>query len=136
MAEIFMNPEDDPSAWLLKAGRDLALVRDTATAHANDYPDLICYHCQRSAEKYLKALLAHHKQPVRRTHDLEELLDLLSAFDMGITADHYNQAIKINDYAVLVRYPGFFLDFTEADVQEAFACAEFFQAFALRVIGK
>lgn len=96
MAEIYTNPENDPAAWLHKAERDMALIHDVIST-ADKYPELVCYHCQQAAEKYLKALLAHHKRPIRRTHDLEELLDLLHSFELAITAEHYNQAIKIND---------------------------------------
>jgi HEPN domain-containing protein len=68
---------NDPFSWLLKADRDLNLAK-IAKIHAADSPDLICYHCQQAAEKYLKALVIHHAIPLRKTHDLEELLDYLS----------------------------------------------------------
>ena len=68
-----MNP-DDPLSWIMKGDRDLTLVRDMLPNLAT-YPDLICYHCQQAAEKHLKALLVHYGQPVKRTHDLEELIE-------------------------------------------------------------
>lgn len=74
------------------------------------FPDLLCYHCQQAAEKQLKAVLLHHKQPVKKTHDLEELLDLLKVFEHSITVEHYNNALKINDYSILMRYPGLSVD--------------------------
>ncbi|MBI1904191.1 MAG: HEPN domain-containing protein [Planctomycetia bacterium] len=39
--------------------------------------DLVCFHCQQSAEKYLKALFEEVGQRVPRTHDLDALLTLL-----------------------------------------------------------
>lgn len=128
-----MNP-DDPLSWIIKGNRDLALVRDMLPNWAK-FPDLLCYHCQQAAEKHLKALLLHHGGPVKRTHDLEELVDLLAPFEPSITAEHYNNALIINDYAILMRYPGLSNDPTEADVLEALESAVFFRDFAERVLG-
>jgi HEPN domain-containing protein len=36
--------------------------------------DLVCFHCQQGAEKYLKGFLAWHAVPFPRTHDLAALL--------------------------------------------------------------
>ncbi len=128
-----MNP-DDPLSWIMKGDRDLMLVRDMLPGWAT-YPDLICYHCQQAAEKHLKALLLHHGQPVKRTHDLEELVDLLAPFEVSISIEHYNNALKINDYAILTRYPSLATDPSEADVLEAITCAEFFRSFAVEALG-
>lgn len=56
---------DDPLAWITKADRDLLLAKD-ALPNLSAYPDLICYHCQQAAEKYLKTLLFYHNQPFAR----------------------------------------------------------------------
>lgn len=37
----------------------------------------MCFHAQQCAEKYLKAWLEENNIPVPRTHNLEELLDLI-----------------------------------------------------------
>jgi HEPN domain-containing protein len=37
----------------------------------------VCFHCQQAAEKYLKALLEELAVAFPKTHDLEDLLDLL-----------------------------------------------------------
>jgi HEPN domain-containing protein len=128
-----MNP-DDPLSWITKGDRDLALVQDMLPNLAT-YPDLICYHCQQAAEKHLKALLLHHGQKVKKTHDLEELMDLLAPFETSISPEHYNNAVKINDYAMLTRYPSMTSDPSEADVLEAVECAKFFRSFAVGVLG-
>ncbi|MFN0036350.1 MAG: HEPN domain-containing protein [Saprospiraceae bacterium] len=127
-----MNP-DDPFAWLAKGDRDFALVRDMSP-NWEAYPDLICYHCQQAAEKYLKALLLHVGQPIKRTHDLEEVLDLLAAAGLPVSAEHFNHAVIINDYAVLTRYPSLAHDPSEADVFEAIGSAEFFRTFVLGIV--
>jgi len=38
----------------------------------------VCFHCQQSAEKYLKALLQESGAPVPRTHELVALLSLVT----------------------------------------------------------
>jgi HEPN domain-containing protein len=40
--------------------------------------DQLCFHCQQSAEKYLKALLEELGVAIDKTHDLEKLLTCLS----------------------------------------------------------
>jgi len=128
-----MNPED-PRDWLIKADRDLTLIQDMLP-NAASYPDLICYHCQQAAEKYLKALLVYHGQSVKKTHDLEELLDLLFPFEKSIDATVYNKALSIKNYTVHIRYPYPSANPSEADVLEAVATAKFFRHFAAEVLG-
>ena len=72
---------------------------------------------------------------MKRTHDLEELIDLLAPFEVSISVEHYNNVLKINDYAILFRYPSLTADPSEADVLEAVVCAEFFRSFAVEVLG-
>lgn len=128
-----MNP-NDPQAWFDKGHRDLELAK-AMLPHWEKFPDLLCYHCQQAAEKQLKALLLHYGQSVKRTHDLEELLDLLKVFESSVSAEHYNNALKINDYSILMRYPGLSVDPSEADVLEAIDSAAFFQDFVRSILG-
>ena len=124
-----MHP-DNPFSGIEKGDRDLLLAQD-ALPNLASYPDLVCYHCQQAAEKYLKALLVYHGLVVRKTHDLEELIDFLTPFESSINTEHYNNALKINDYSILMRYPGLSVDPSEADVLEAIDCARFFRKFAV-----
>jgi HEPN domain-containing protein len=125
---------NDPRSWLLKADRDLNLAR-IAQIHAPDSPDLICYHCQQAGEKYLKALIIHYNIPLRKTHDLEELLDLLSSVEPSIEDAHYHEAIKLKIYAVGIRYPMSSGDPETSEVLAAFVSAEFFRSFAFGILG-
>lgn len=127
-----MNP-NNPHDWLRKGDRDFGLATHAST-HTLDYPDLICYHCQQAAEKFLKALVVHHGLPLRKTHDLEDLLDLLAPVELSISVEFYENARKINDYSVQIRYPDPSGDPSEADVLEALAAAKFFRDFASLVI--
>jgi len=128
-----MNP-DNPHDWFLKAERDFGLAHH-AIEHDLEYPDLICYHCQQAAEKFLKAIVIHKDLPLRKTHDLEVLLDVLSPVESSIGIEFYEYARKINDYGVMIRYPDPSGDPTEADVAEALFSAAFFRKFAAGVLG-
>jgi HEPN domain-containing protein len=67
--------------------------------------DIVCFHCQQAAEKYLKAILQDSGQPIPKTHDLADLIDLLAP---GHAA--FGRLRRIADaltqYAVNYRYPG------------------------------
>ena len=67
--------------------------------------DLACFHCQQSAEKYLKALLQESGSVVPRTHKLIDLLDLLLPHDPTLRT--LRRALKsLTKFAVDFRYPG------------------------------
>ncbi|MDY7009233.1 MAG: HEPN domain-containing protein [Planctomycetota bacterium] len=90
--------------WLTKAEEDfsvaIGLVRRRRLP-ANS----ICFHCQPAAEKYLKALLQHNRTRFGRTHDLEELLRLISDQTPGLML--MSDDLKLlSDYSVRYRYPG------------------------------
>ncbi len=128
-----MNPLN-PQDWFIKASRDLLLAKNSLQ-DISSYPDLICYHCQQAAEKFLKALVLHHGLPVKKTHDLVELLDILKPVEVCIDITYYDEALKIKFYAVNARYPDTGGDPSDADVFEALASAEFFRNFAKTVLG-
>ena len=62
--------------WIRKAEDDFRVAALIA-AGSEPFHDQVCFHCQQSAEKYLKALLEELGQSIPKSHDLEDLLDLL-----------------------------------------------------------
>jgi HEPN domain-containing protein len=66
----------------------------------------VCFHCQQAAEKYLKALLQEVGVVAPRTHDLEDLLDLLLPYDATLVPLR-RVLISLTRYAVDLRYPDF-----------------------------
>lgn len=87
-----------------KAESDLQAAQKLATGNSSLH-DQVCFHCQQSAEKYLKALLEEAGLKIPRTHELEELLELnlpthpkLQSLRRGLSF--------LNDFAVEYRYPG------------------------------
>ncbi|MGE5571513.1 MAG: HEPN domain-containing protein [Bacillota bacterium] len=106
--------------WIRKAESDLADARRTV---ASEGPyDTACFHCQQAVEKYLKAFLAYHEEPVPHTHDLEELARLCSRVDNTLDWSGFDLE-QLTDYAVASRYDDEF--WPERDVAEdAMLCAE------------
>jgi HEPN domain-containing protein len=68
--------------------------------------DLVCFCCQQTAEKYFKALMEEQGLAVPRTHDLEDLLNLLVASHSGLMSLRRGCQFLIQ-FAVDARYPGF-----------------------------
>ena len=90
--------------WVLKAEDDIESAR-TLAALAKPKRDATCFHCQQAAEKYLKALLQETGLAVPRTHELEDLLDVLLPHDATL-APLRRSLRSLTPYAVNFRYPG------------------------------
>lgn len=90
--------------WVRKAEEDWQGARELA-ARRPPLRDLACFHCQQAAEKYLKALLQEVGGAAPRTHDLEELLDLLLPHDAAL-APLRRALTGLSRYAIDYRYPG------------------------------
>ena|ERR1700693_4053975 len=90
--------------WVRKAEEDWKGACQLA-ARKPPLRDLVCFHCQQVAEKYAKALLQNLGAVVPRTHELEDLLDLLLPHDRTL-APLRRVLISLTQYAVDFRYPG------------------------------
>jgi len=90
--------------WLEKADNDLRNAAHTLTLGAEGPTDTICFHSQQCVEKYLKAFLAFVEIDFPKTHDIEELMNLVP--------NRYRPELSIQDqrrltaYATVTRYPG------------------------------
>lgn len=99
--------------WVEKAEGDFATVGREVRARKQPNYDAACFHAQQTAEKYLKAYLQEHGDPVPRTHNLVELLELVLTFDRECEPQRSN-LILLDRYAVRYRYPGDSADRKEA----------------------
>src|SRR5262249_34552050 len=90
--------------WVAKAEDDW-LAATELHAGPNRLRDQVCFHCQQSAEKYLKALLEELNQPIVKTHDLEQLANQLLSFHPSLRS-RKRGLIFLSDFAVDARYPG------------------------------
>lgn len=112
--------------WLVFAKSDL----DSAKFLINMYPkplEIICYHCEQSAEKNLKGYLIKHENRIEKTHDLVLLNNKCTRIDNSFDIIE-DECIELVPYGVQVRYP-YQLDVTEGDMINAIECAEKIEKF-------
>lgn len=89
--------------WVRKAEDDFRAAGILARG-SEPFPDQVCFHCQQSAEKYLKAVLHEVGQAFPKTHDLEDLLDLLLPHHRLL--DRFRRGLRfLTGFAVDPRYP-------------------------------
>lgn len=75
-----MDNQDVAREWFNIADLDLSAAE--FLQKMNPIPvEIICYHCQQSAEKYLKGFLALNGEEVKRTHDLIQLNKACQKYD-------------------------------------------------------
>ena len=73
--------------WTEKAEHDFLAAEHSLELAEQGLTDIVCYHCQQCAEKYLKALLLYRGVAFPRTHDLRLLLDLIpTGLSLGLEA--------------------------------------------------
>ncbi len=99
--------------WLAKAEEDYGGAIDLARKRKEPRPNLVCFHGQQAAEKYLKAFLVRHKIEFPKTHDLRSLANQCAQID-GTFAMIEKSLLTLTYYAVDFRYPG-----ENATVEEA-----------------
>lgn len=90
--------------WVAKAENDLFAAAHLLKLGRQSPTDVICFHAQQCAEKYLKALLVFNGVDFPRTHDLDLLMrrlpnGLRSLFRMS-------ELTELTPHATVSRYPG------------------------------
>lgn len=94
--------------WFKYADNDL----NVAIKISNEFGFIACFHCQQSAEKYIKGLLIFLQINFRKSHNLTYLLELL---DLEFPNNISEAAEYLNEFSVEVRYPG---DYEEITIDE------------------
>ena len=111
--------EDVVRRWLKKAENDLKVVE--YLLEAEDSPlDIVCFHCQQAVEKFLKAYLTWVDIRVKKTHDLENILNLCIEEENEFKDLDKDKISQLTLYAVTVRYPEEFLETTAEETKEFF----------------
>jgi HEPN domain-containing protein len=129
------RPEDEirqlVSEWLRKADLDLLTVDRLCSE--DPFRDVVAFHAQQAAEKYLKALLTRHQIEFPKTHELRRLLELLAGVEPQLAASLTD--IKwLEPFGVEVRYPGERPDTLPGDEQRARELARSVRSAALAVL--
>ena len=121
-----MPPEDarfeDSRAWLGRAELDLrAADLELGSPESGLWGD-VAFHAQQAAEKSLKAFLAWHDKPFRKTHSIEEIGQACAAIDPGL-GEFVDAAAPLTEFAWKFRYPGDGIDPTREEAERAVAVA-------------
>jgi HEPN domain-containing protein len=99
-----MSPKkkDKLSGWYKVADKDI-LAAKVLLQHEPMFYEILCFHCQQVAEKYLKGLIAFYDEEPPKVHDIRQLIAIVLLKDE--TVMKIADAVALNDYAVRFRYP-------------------------------
>jgi len=89
--------------WLDKATADFDAAEQLC-AQGDRFREIVAFHCQQAAEKYLKAFLVRHQIEFPKTHDIAKLLDRVATVNANL-AESLRDADTLTPFGVEVRYP-------------------------------
>ena len=110
--------------WFDMAAVDLGVAKHLDATYYPKPLEIICYHCQQSAEKAIKTLIMYYgaEGGMPKLHDLSFLLNQIK-HKVSIEDRFYDYADALTPYGVAVRYPNeLFLE--ERHVKEALQFAD------------
>jgi HEPN domain-containing protein len=91
--------------WFRYGDNDLTVAEHSALTLNPPPLEIICYHCQQAAEKYLKGYLVFHGvEELPRAHNLMKLCELCSESDR-LFDSIVSKCNVLNAYGVQPRYP-------------------------------
>ena len=114
-------------SWVKKAEKDL-LTAKHELSFADTVTESVCFHCQQAAEKYLKAYLFFLDIPFTKTHEIGELITKCENKDREMSSLK-EEADKLTDYAIEIRYPEEWIEPTVEEAREAFEMANKIREF-------
>ena len=128
-----MDRLTETNEWIKYATDDLEVV-NILTSHNPPKLEIICYHCQQSAEKMLKAFLVFSNVRPPKKHELDLLCDMCEDIDNSFIniADICD---RLNPYSSQPRYP-LGLEITEDMMKLAVKDSEQIYEFVKSKIGK
>ena len=91
--------------WIDKAEGDFVVALREHRARKLPNHDAVCFHAQQCVEKYLKAVLVKERLPVRKIHDLANLLQEC-LLNHPLWEAMRPDLERLSQNAVKVRYPG------------------------------
>lgn len=123
-----MNRKELVKEWFFIADKDL----ESAIFLKNMKPvplEIICYHCQQCAEKYIKGFLAFKEEKIEKSHNLVLLNKKCREYNIDFK-EIEEECLRLTDYGINVRYP-FHIDLTEFDMKLAIKDASKVKKFVL-----
>ena len=123
---------EEVSEWLRYSQTDL----NSANFLLQMYPvpiEVICYHCQQSAEKVLKAFLLANDKKIIKTHDLRFLQNECATIDKDFDLIK-DGCSRLTIYGVESRYP-WTMEIEESDMKMALKDAAVIFSFVKEKIG-
>lgn len=98
-----MDKNNDGFLWFQYAENDFEAVTILAEQIKPKY-EIVCYHCQQSAEKMLKGFIAYNNGRLQKTHDLVVLCEACTIYDKEFDTI-IDICSDLTIYASEVRYP-------------------------------
>ena len=99
-----MAEDEFVAEWFRFANMDLDTAKHTFETMRPAPLEIICYHCQQSAEKFMKALQIHFGEEVEKTHDLVRLVNSLRKYT-EIPENFPHLLNTLTQFATKTRYP-------------------------------
>ena len=97
--------------------------------------DTAIYHCQQAAEKAVKGFLVFCDQEFERVHDVEALVRAAMSYEAGFT-NWMEMGRRLTPYARIFRYPGYAVEPTREQFNQALSDAGGFYSFVLSLLPK
>jgi HEPN domain-containing protein len=126
-----MDKMDMVKEWHKYAEMDLNSANHLLTLRPTPL-EIIAYHCQQSAEKYLKSYLVYMDKDVVKTHDLRLLCEMCSEL-CGRFDEIIKQCSVLVQYVANTRYPSPF-ELTNEDIKQALKYAGEIKVFVIDMI--
>jgi HEPN domain-containing protein len=99
-----MDKQAELKQWIEIADSDLEAANHLAKNMRPAPYEIVCFHCQQAAEKYLKWFLVLHDREPPKIHDLEELEKLCETISPAFSV-LLDKCSYLTVYGVLSRYP-------------------------------
>ena len=115
-----MDNRRNVDMWLKRAKS--SLIHSSDDKKDGLFYEELCFDCQQSAEKSLKALIVDLGLVVHRTHSFRELFkELKKRIQLP---DWSEEILELGQYAVMTRYPDDYREITEKEYDRAVEIAE------------
>lgn len=122
--------EETVRNWIRKAENDLKIGKDELS-FPEPATDMVCFHMQQCAEKYLKAFLIFHGKEYPKTHRLAVLISLCAQIDREFERLMGEGVDRLSRYAAALRYGEEFYMPDVDEAQQAIELAERTKRFVL-----